>query len=51
MNIAASQRLPVIFFIENNLYAVATRITDVTRETRMTARGAMLGIASIECDA
>lgn len=50
MNIAAAQSLPVIFFIENNLYGVATRITDVTRETRMTSRGAMLGIAAIECD-
>jgi 2-oxoisovalerate dehydrogenase E1 component len=50
MNIAASQSVPVIFFIENNLYGVATRINDVTRETRQTARGAMLGIPSIECD-
>lgn len=50
MNIAAAQRVPVIFFIENNLYGVATRINDVTRETRQTARGAMLGIPSIECD-
>lgn len=50
MNIAAAQRVPVIFFIENNLYGVATRIDDVTRETRQTARGAMLGIPSIECD-
>lgn len=50
MNIAAAQSLPVIFFIENNLYAVATRISDVTRETRISSRGAMLGIASIECD-
>lgn len=50
MNIAAAQSVPVIFFIENNLYGVATRINDVTRETRQTARGAMLGIPSIECD-
>ncbi|PZU83924.1 MAG: MFS transporter [Shinella sp.] len=50
MNIAAAQSLPVIFFIENNLYGVATRISDVTRETRLSSRGAMLGIASIECD-
>ena len=50
MNIAAAQNLPVIFFIENNLYAVATHINDVTREARMSSRGAMLGIASIECD-
>ena len=50
MNIAAAQSVPVIFFIENNLYGVSTHISDVTRETRMSSRGAMLGIASIECD-
>lgn len=50
MNIAAAQRLPVIFFIENNLYGVATHISDITRETRLSSRGAMLGITSFECD-
>lgn len=50
MNIAAAQRVPVIFFIENNLYGVSTRIDEITRETRMTSRGAMLGIPSIEVD-
>jgi 2-oxoisovalerate dehydrogenase E1 component len=50
MNIAAAQNLPVIFFIENNLYGVSTHISEVTRETRLASRGAMLGIASIECD-
>ncbi|MDQ7249775.1 alpha-ketoacid dehydrogenase subunit alpha/beta [Dongia sedimenti] len=50
INIAGSQRLPVVFFIENNLYAVATRINDVTREVRQTSRGAMLGVPAIECD-
>ena len=50
MNIAAAQSVPVVFFIENNLYGVATHISDVTRETRMASRGAMLGIPSIEVD-
>ncbi|MCO5731498.1 thiamine pyrophosphate-dependent enzyme [Rhizobium sp. SSA_523] len=50
MNIAAAQSLPVIFFIENNLYGVSTRISEVTRETRLSSRGAMLGIAAIEVD-
>lgn len=50
MNIAAAQNLPVIFFIENNLYGVSTHISEVTRETRLASRGVMLGIASIECD-
>ncbi len=50
MNIAAAQSVPVIFFIENNLYGVSTRIDEITRETRLTSRGAMLGIPSIEVD-
>lgn len=50
MNIAAAQSLPVIFFVENNLYAVATHIAEVTREVRMASRGAMLGIPAIEVD-
>jgi 2-oxoisovalerate dehydrogenase E1 component len=50
MNIAAAQRVPTIFFIENNLYGVSTRITDITREVRISSRGAMLGIPSIEVD-
>ncbi|RRH76129.1 alpha-ketoacid dehydrogenase subunit alpha/beta [Falsigemmobacter faecalis] len=50
MNIAAAQSVPAIFFVENNLYGVSTHISDVTRETRMSARGAMLGIPSIEVD-
>lgn len=50
MNIAAAQSLPVIFFIENNLYGVSTHISDVTRETRLASRGVMNGIPSFECD-
>jgi 2-oxoisovalerate dehydrogenase E1 component len=50
MNIAAAHGVPTIFFIENNLYGVATRITDITREPRISSRGAMLGIPSIEVD-
>ncbi|MBE7183244.1 MAG: MFS transporter [Methylobacterium mesophilicum] len=50
LNIAAAQSLPVIFFVENNLYSVSTHIADVTRETRLSSRGVMLGMASIECD-
>ncbi|RFC68918.1 MULTISPECIES: alpha-ketoacid dehydrogenase subunit alpha/beta [Mesorhizobium] len=50
MNIAAVQSLPVIFFIENNLYGVSTHVREITRETRMSSRGAMLAIPSIECD-
>lgn len=50
MNIATAQSVPTIFFIENNLYGVSTRITDITRETRISSRGAMFGIPSIEVD-
>ncbi|ENR18820.1 2-oxoisovalerate dehydrogenase subunit beta [Brucella suis] len=50
MNIAALYRLPVIFYVENNLYAVSTHIQDATRETRIASRGPMLGFTGIECD-
>ncbi|WP_371822132.1 thiamine pyrophosphate-dependent enzyme [Martelella soudanensis] len=50
MNIAAAQNLPVIFFIENNLYGVSTHISDVTREIRLASRGVMNAIPSLECD-
>ena len=50
MNIAAAYKLPVIFFVENNLYAVSTHINDVTAEPRIASRGPMLGFTGIECD-
>jgi 2-oxoisovalerate dehydrogenase E1 component len=50
MNIAALHTLPVIFFLENNLYAVSTHVREQTRETRLSSRGPMLGIPAIEVD-
>lgn len=50
MNIAALYNLPVIFFAENNYYAVSTHISEQTRETRLASRGPMLGFTGIECD-
>ena len=50
MNLAAVYNLPVIFFIDNNMYAVSTHITEQTRETRLSARGLGLGIPGIEVD-
>ena len=50
MNIAALYRLPVIFFAENNFYAVSTHVNEQTRETRLASRGPMLGFRGIECD-
>ena len=50
INLAALYTLPVIFFLENNYYAVSTRVDEQTRETRLTSRGVMLGAPSAECD-
>ncbi|NKC31179.1 MFS transporter [Roseomonas sp. BU-1] len=50
INLAALYRLPVIFFLENNLYAVSTHVAEQTRETRLTTRGAMFGVPALECD-
>jgi 2-oxoisovalerate dehydrogenase E1 component len=38
MNLAAAWDLPLCFFIENNMYAVSTHITEVTNEPRLSAR-------------
>ncbi len=38
MNLASAWHLPLCFFIENNLYAVSTRIDEVTNEPRLSAR-------------
>lgn len=50
MNLAALYDLPVIFFLENNFYAVSTHVREQTRETRLTSRGPALGVPSIEVD-
>lgn len=50
MNLAALYGTPTVFFIENNLYAVSTHVSEQTRETRLSARGLSLGIAAIEFD-
>lgn len=38
MNLAAAWKLPFCFFIENNLYAVSTHVSEVTAEPRLSAR-------------
>jgi len=43
MNLAAAWRLPLVLFIENNHYAVATTVDESTAEPRLAARG--LGFA------
>src|SRR5690606_35755627 len=50
MNLAALYNTPTIFFVENNLYAVSTHISEQTRETRLSARGLSLGVPAIEFD-
>ena len=50
MNMAALYDLPMVFFIENNLYAVSTHLDEQTRETRLTARAMGLAIPSIQVD-
>ncbi|WP_230532377.1 alpha-ketoacid dehydrogenase subunit alpha/beta [Microvirga roseola] len=50
MNLAAAWSLPMVFFVENNLYAVATKIDEVTREARLSARGCGFGIPSWRVD-
>jgi 2-oxoisovalerate dehydrogenase E1 component len=50
MNLAAAWDLPLCFFIENNLYAVATRVAEVTREDRLSGRGLGFGIPAWRVD-
>ena len=50
MNLAAAWRLPVAFFIENNLYAVSTHIDEAVADTRLSVRGQGFGIPSWRVD-
>ncbi|CAN5435676.1 alpha-ketoacid dehydrogenase subunit alpha/beta [soil metagenome] len=44
MNLAAAWKLPFCFFIENNLYAVSTRVEEITADPRLSVRGQGFGI-------
>lgn len=50
MNLAAAWKLPLCFFIENNRYAVATSVEEVTAEPRLSARGTGFAIPSWKVD-
>ena len=50
LNMAALYDLPIVFFIENNLYGVSTHVSETTRETRLSARGQGLAVPSVEVD-
>lgn len=49
-NLAAAWKLPLCFFVENNLYAVSTHVADVTGDARLSGRGPGFGIASWKVD-
>jgi len=50
LNLAAAWSLPLLFFVENNLYAVATHVEEVTREARLSARAPGFGIPAWRVD-
>src|SRR5690606_33251811 len=50
MNLAAVWRLPLCFFIENNLYAVATTVAESTAEPRLSSRGQAFNIPAWRVD-
>jgi 2-oxoisovalerate dehydrogenase E1 component len=50
LNLAAAWKLPVAFFIENNLYAVSTNIEEVVADNRLSVRGQGFGIPSWKVD-
>lgn len=50
MNLAGAWKLPVCFFIENNLYAVSTRADEITADPRFSVRGQGFGIPSWRVD-
>lgn len=50
MNLAAAWQLPVMYFIENNLYAVSTHAEEITADPRFSVRGQGFGIPSWRVD-
>ena len=50
LNLAAAWKLPICFFIENNLYAVSTNIAEVVADNRLSVRGQGFGIPSWKVD-
>ena len=50
MNLAATWKLPLCFFIENNHYAVSTAVEESTAEPRLSSRGLGFNIPSWRVD-
>lgn len=50
MNLAALWNLPICFFIENNGYAVATKLSEQTKEMRLSSRGGAFAIPAYRVD-
>jgi 2-oxoisovalerate dehydrogenase E1 component len=50
MNLAALYDLPILFFLENNRYAVSMTIEQSTRETNLLTRAMAHGIPSVRVD-
>jgi pyruvate dehydrogenase E1 component alpha subunit len=50
MNMAALWKLPVVFIIENNQYAMGTSVQRATADTHLYRRGAAFGIPGEEVD-
>jgi len=50
MNLAATWKLPVVFFIENNLYGVSTHVSEISADTRLSVRGQGFSIPSWRVD-
>lgn len=50
MNLAAVWKTPVMFFIENNLYAVSTHASEASADTRFSVRGQGFSVPSWRVD-
>jgi len=50
LNLASAWKLPLCFFIENNLYAVSTPVAEVTAEPRLSARALGFNIPAWRVD-
>lgn len=50
LNLTSAWDIPLVFFIENNLYAVSTTVDEATRESRLSGRGVGFGILSLRVD-